>query len=95
MREMNKVDCNKCTHVTVCEFSNTFYEVECEHYAPEVVPCNACVHQVKHWHKDGRMKAGGYYLYRCELNEDPFVAHAVDGLDGEFCSSGERRMADE
>lgn len=56
-----------------------------------VVRCENCTHQQKVWHDDKRMKEGGFFIYSCELNEDPFVAHVVDGNPGEFCSAGKRR----
>lgn len=62
--------------------------------AVEVVRCENCVHQQKVWHSDKRMKEGGFFMYSCELNQDPFVAHVVDGNPGEFCSEGERRADD-
>lgn len=62
--------------------------------AVEVVRCENCVHQQKEWHSDKRMKEGGFFMYSCELNQDPFVAHVVDGNPGEFCSEGERRADD-
>ncbi|MGN1229202.1 MAG: Lar family restriction alleviation protein [Prevotella sp.] len=59
------------------------------HRAKEIVHCQECTHQVKIWHSDKRMKDGGYWVFGCKLNSDPFVAHVVDGVDGEFCSHGE------
>lgn len=56
-----------------------------------VVRCENCTHQQKVWHDDKRMKEGGFFIYSCKLNEDPFVAHVVDGNPGEFCSAGKRR----
>lgn len=56
-----------------------------------VVRCENCTHQQKVWHDDKRMKEGGFFIYSCELNDDPFVAHVVDGNPGEFCYAGERR----
>lgn len=60
--------------------------------AVEVVRCDNCTHQQKVWHDDKRMKEGGFFIYRCKLNEDPFVTHVVDGNPGEFCYAGERRI---
>lgn len=60
----------------------------------DVVPCNECIHQMKVWHQDRRMKAKGYYLYHCRRNEDPFVSHTVNGGDGEFCCYGEPKETD-
>ena len=57
----------------------------------KIVLCQECMHQKKTFHKDRRYKKGGYWLYSCELNDDPFTSHAVNGMDYEFCSSGERR----
>lgn len=57
----------------------------------EVVRCKDCKHQRKMWHTDKRMKDGGYWLYRCYLNQDVFITHAVDGYDNDYCSYGERR----
>lgn len=59
-----------------------------------VVRCKDCKYQSKHWKVDRRMKEGGYWLYWCERNDDPFVAHTVCGEDEEFCSRGERRDSD-
>ena len=58
-----------------------------------VVRCENCTHQQKVWHDDKRMKEGGFFIYSCKLNEDPFVTHVVDGNPGEFCYAGERRTA--
>lgn len=57
----------------------------------KIVLCQECIHQKKTFHKDRRYKKGGYWIYSCELNEDPFTSHAVNGIDYEFCSTGERR----
>lgn len=57
----------------------------------EVVRCKDCKFQIKAWHKDGRMKEGGYWIYQCDRNDDPFVCHAVCGYDDEFCCYGERK----
>lgn len=57
----------------------------------EVVKCKECKYQEKYFHKDKRMKEGGYWLYGCSKNEDPFVSHAVNGYDDEFCSAGVRK----
>lgn len=60
--------------------------------AVPVVHCQDCKHQRKVWRTDKRYKAGGYWVIcGCKRNEDPFVAHTVDGQDGEFCSAGERK----
>lgn len=56
-----------------------------------IVLCQECIHQKKVFHEDRRYKEGGCWLYSCELNGDSFVSHAVNGIDYEFCSSGERR----
>lgn len=56
-----------------------------------VVRCENCTHQQKLWHDDKRMKEGGFFIYNCKLNEDPFVAHVVNGNPGEFCCEGKRR----
>ena len=62
--------------------------------AVEVVRCENCTHQQKVWHDDKRMKKGGFFIYSCKLNEDPFVTHVVDGNPGEFCYAGKRRADD-
>lgn len=49
----------------------------------EVVRCKDCIYQRNAWHRDGRMKAGGVWLYGCKLNEDQFVSHVVNGEDDE------------
>lgn len=51
-------DCNKCYHVCVCEFSNTFYEIECEHYVS-----NTDVVEVKQgeWIKPQFVAHRGFY----------------------------------
>lgn len=59
-----------------------------------VVRCENCTHQQKVWHDDKRMKEGGYFIYSCKLNDDPFVTHVVDGNPGEFCCAGKRRVDD-
>ena len=59
-----------------------------------VVRCKDCKYQEKFWKADKRMKTGGYYLYGCSRNDDPFVEHTVDGYDEDFCSYGERRDSD-
>lgn len=51
------------------------------------IRCKDCANQEKIFHEDRRYKEGGYYIYGCKLNSDPFVSHCVDGLDDEFCSS--------
>lgn len=56
-----------------------------------VVRCENCVHQQKVWHSDKRLREKGFFMYSCELNQDQFVAHAVDGDPGSFCSKGERK----
>lgn len=56
-----------------------------------VVRCEKCVYQQKAWHSDKRRKEGGFFMYSCELNQDPFVTHVVDGDPGGFCSEGKRR----
>lgn len=56
-----------------------------------VVRCRECKHQKKVWHNDKRMKEGGYWIFGCERNQDPFVSHTVDGYDDDFCSHGERK----
>ena len=56
----------------------------------EVVRCKDCIYQGKAFRKDKRMKEGGYYLYSCKRNGDPFTSHTVRGYDDEFCSYGER-----
>lgn len=38
--------------------------------------CDHCKHQRKAFHEDKRHKEGGYWLYSCALNGDPFDAHA-------------------
>ena len=56
-----------------------------------IVRCKECKHQIKTWHQDNRMKSGGYYLFMCDLNQDPFVSHVVNGADDDFCSVGEKK----
>lgn len=57
----------------------------------EVIHCKDCTYQQKHFQKDGRYKDGGYFIYWCTLNNDPFVGHAVTGYDHEFCSSAKKK----
>ena len=49
--------------------------------------CDHCKHQRKVFHEDKRYKEGGYWLYSCALNGDPFDAHAVHGYPNEYCSN--------
>lgn len=60
-----------------------------------MITCNECKHQQTVFHKDKRMKKGGYTYYLCELNSDPFVHHVVDGQPGQYCSEAEKREDDE
>lgn len=60
----------------------------------EVVRCKDCKYQRKKWHTDKRMKEGGYWIYSCEGNDDPFVSHTVNGDKDEFCCYGERKGGD-
>lgn len=55
------------------------------------ITCNECNHQKSAFHKDKRMKKGGYTYYWCELNGDPFVAHVVDGQPWQYCSEVEMK----
>lgn len=57
----------------------------------EVIRCKDCKHQEVTWHKDKRMKEGGYNLYWCDLCDDPFVGHGVCGEPDGYCSLAERR----
>ena len=56
-----------------------------------MITCENCAYQTKVWHDDKRCKDGGYFIYGCELNDDPFVSHAVNGHPGEYCSSAKLR----
>jgi len=57
----------------------------------KVITCDECKYQKKYWHKDGRCKDGGRFLYSCEYAEDPFVCHPVYGQPGQYCSSAKER----
>lgn len=89
-------ECATCIHDTVCDLLQRngqrkpcdIFHDGCELYEPKLVSCCDCEYQVKKWHSDGRMKAGGYVVYSCGRNEDPFVGHTVNGYDDEFCSHG-------
>lgn len=61
----------------------------------QVTRCKDCKYQYTHWHEDKRVKDGGYWIYSCELNDNPFDAHAVDGHPNDFCSRAERRKDNE
>lgn len=54
---------------------------------PEVIRCKDCKNQEKFFHKDGRRKDGGYYIYGCSLAEG--YSHVC--LDDDYCSRAERR----
>lgn len=86
--------CNKCPFT--CEALQFFNGTDIPQSCPlfEIVRCGECKYQVKGWHEDNRMKSKGFYYYHCDRNEDPFVAHTVNGEPTDFCSYGERR-ADE
>jgi hypothetical protein len=58
-----------------------------------MITCNECKYQNKFFHNDKRCKGGGYMLYSCKLNGDPFVSHAVNGKPKEFCSSAKAKEA--
>lgn len=57
----------------------------------DIVLCENCVHQYVQFHEDKRFKDGGYYIYFCNLCEDPFVAHGACGVPGEYCIYGEQK----
>ena len=54
---------------------------------PETIRCKDCKNQEKFFHKDGRRKDGGYYIYGCSLAEG--YSHVC--LDDDYCSRAERR----
>ena len=91
--------CTECYFVSrdQCELQDNSYDYETfkeqRKHCPliEIVRCGECKHQVKQWHEDNRRKDKGYYIYWCDRNEDPFVAHTVSGEPTDFCSYGERR----
>lgn len=58
----------------------------------EVIKCQNCEHQFKYFHKDKRYKNGGYWIYSCKLNDDPFVAHVVNGYPDQYCSMAKKRV---
>lgn len=81
-------------HLDTVDGSYSYDEAARDLVANGVVPvvrCENCTHQQEVWHDDKRMKEGGFFIYSCKLNDDPFVTHVVDGNPGEFCSAGERR----
>ena len=59
-----------------------------------VIKCKDCKYQKKYWHKDKRMKEKGYWIYGCELIDDPFIGTPVWGKDNQFCSSAKIKEAD-
>lgn len=59
-----------------------------------LVTCEECVYQSKVFCSDARYIEGGYYIYRCLLNDNPFERHAVDGYSDEYCSSAVKRGDD-
>lgn len=59
--------------------------------AVEVVRCKDCKYQIKEWHSDNRMISKGYYTYGCDRNFHRYSSNAVNGMDNDFCSYGERR----
>lgn len=64
--------------------------------AVEVVRCKDCKHRESVWHKDGRMKDGGYYYYYCNLDTgDPFELGREAEQDDWFCADGERKEVSE
>lgn len=64
-------------------------------YQLEPIRCKECKHQKKYWHEDKRMKDKGYWVYDCDFIDDPFTGIPVCGQPEEYCSSAERRLADE
>lgn len=54
----------------------------------EVVRCKDCVHQTKVWHKDARLKYGGYFIYGC----DYYDGYSKTCLDNDYCSYGEKAL---
>lgn len=55
----------------------------------KVIHCKDCKHQKKYWHEDRRMKDKGYWIYGCDLIDDPFIGVPVYGVPDQFCSSAE------
>ena len=53
--------------------------------AYSVMASSSHIHQKKMFRKDRRYKEGGYWIYSCELNDDPFTSHAVNGMDYDAC----------
>lgn len=60
----------------------------------ELITCDECKYQSKIFCSDARYIEGGYYIYRCLLNDNPFERHAVDGYSDEYCSSAVKRGDD-
>lgn len=58
-----------------------------------VIHCKDCKHQKKYWHEDRRMKDKGYWIYGCDLIDDPFIGVPVYGVPDQFCSSAEPKEA--
>ena len=56
---------------------------------PKIIYCKDCKYQKKYWHEDRRMKDKGYWIYGCELIDDPFIGVPVYGVPDQFCSSAE------
>ncbi len=59
------------------------------HVESELIQCKDCIHQEKVFHEDKRMKTGGWWIYSCNRNGDPFTRHVVDGSPDEWCSRAE------
>ena len=57
----------------------------------ELVRCKDCSHQEKYWHADLRRKAGGSYVFGCDLADG--YSHVC--LDDDFCSRAERKPNNE
>ena len=55
------------------------------------VRCKDCKYQIKEWHPDNRMISKGYYTYGCDRNFHRYSSNAVNGMDNDFCSYGERK----
>lgn len=60
--------------------------------AVPVVRCKDCKHRKSVWHKDLRMKDGGYYYCYCKLDTgDPYALGKSAEEDDWFCADGERK----
>lgn len=57
----------------------------------KIIKCQDCKFQEKQFVTDFCRYEGGYWVYKCKKNECQTMPMAVNGHDGEFCSSAEAK----